>query len=456
MNLRATALLALTMIPFVSRGVRAQSPAPPDNNPSQGAQPTSAPAQTGPSAGPASQTPAPAPAWSVGPIDFTGELSGYYTYNANHPHTPDDSASSSLETGNNLYNFNTRADSPDLSLARLSVSHSPDPVGFEVDLAFGRTVDVINAAERTWTGFQYVEQAFLAWKPAKAKGFEIDLGKFSSTAGAELIEDYSNWNYSHSLVFSWAVPYFFFGGRASLPIGKHFTGGLQLVNGWNNHTDDVNSARTIGLTGALTFTKFTWNVNYHTGPMNQGTRSGFRNLLDTTLLLTPPGRLNGYININYGNNANSLCATCTAPATQASVSWYGLATAVHFQMTSKWAIAPRFEWFDDADGYELSRVLPAPISNLNGAVAQQVKEATLTFEYKLLQGLLWRAEWRRDWSTYPMFERGIAPVSADESFYSGGSGVMGLPVNNPAGLAGYAKFQSTVTIGLIAFFGPTR
>ncbi len=392
----------------------------------------------------------------MGPIDLSGELSGYYTYNTNYPHRQDDQGFPSSATGNNLYNFNTQAEAPDLSFAELAISHSPDSVGFELDFGFGRTIDAIQAAEPTKKFLQYIGQAFIEWKPAKAKGFEVDFGKFSTGGGAEAIEEYNNWSYSHSLVFSWAIPYNLFGLRASVPIGKHFTGGFQLVNGWNNVTDDVNTARTIGLTGSLTYTNLTWNINYHTGPMNQGTDKGFRNLVDTTLLLTPPGKINGYINLNYGHNANSLCSSCTAPATQPSASWYGLAAAVHVQLNSKWAIATRAEWFDDADGYELSRVLPAPISNLKGAVAQQVKEGTITAEYKLLQGLLWRVEWRHDWSTYPMFERGLAPIASDQSNYAGGSGTSNLPFNDPAGLIGYLKSQNTVTIGLIAFFGPTR
>ncbi len=392
----------------------------------------------------------------MGPIDFSGEASGYYAYNANHPHNQTDSGFSSSDWGNNLYNFNTQADSPDLSFAKLAISHSPDPVGFELDFGFGRTIEAINAAEPTWVGFKYIEQAYIEWKPAKAKGFELDFGKFSTSTGAEVIEEYNNWNYSHSLVFSWAIPYFLFGVRASIPVGKHFTGGFQLVNGWNSATDNVNSGKTIGFTGTLTYTNLTWNLNYHTGPMNQGTNTGFRNLFDTTLLLTPPGKFNAYLNFNFGNNGNSLCSTCTAPATQASASWYGLATAVHVQLNSRWSVTTRAEWFDDADGYELARALPTPISNLKGAVAQQVKEATFTAEYKFFEGLLWRGEWRHDWSTYPMFERGMAPVLMDESNYSGGSGSARLPFNNPAGLAGYLKSQNTLTIALIAFFGPTR
>ena len=47
----------------------------------------------------------------------------------------------------------------------------------------------------------YIEQAFLSMKPPKAKGFELDFGKFVTSAGAEVIEAKDNWNYSRSLLF---------------------------------------------------------------------------------------------------------------------------------------------------------------------------------------------------------------------------------------------------------------
>jgi hypothetical protein len=56
-----------------------------------------------------------------------------------------------------------------------------------------------------------------------------------------------------------------------------------------------------------------------------------------------------------------------------------------------------------------------------------------------------------------MFERGLAPISTDECNYeSDCSESTLLPFNNPSKLAGYSKSQNTVTIGIIAFFGPKR
>jgi hypothetical protein len=281
------------------------------------------------------------------------------------------------------------------------------------------------------------------------------------------------------------------GVRTSFPIGKHWTAGVQVVNGWNNVSTTVNSGKTLGFVAALTTSKATWDINYYTGPANAGSNSGWLNLIDTTLLLTPTNpkwtKLNAYINYDYDRHGFGTSQGFAMPA----VSWYGIAGALHEQLTGKFALAQRFEWFDDANGFDLSGALPPAV--VGDSVPQQVKEITITAEYKLLEGLLWRLEYRRDWSTYPMFLRGAFPDTVDFCNYNfsdtcsnqedgGGEGIVKapdtgsgllntvnplatapgqefptvLPANNPAGLYGFSKSQNTITIGLIAFFGPKR
>jgi len=385
------------------------------------AQPTSgqtaaagAPAAQEPApATPPAQTPAPTPApapptWSAGPIDFSGLVDGYYSFNFNHP-------SSQF---NQLYNFDVKANQFSLNMAKLTVAHSPDPVGFQVDLGFGRAFDIIHASEpSTAPSFlRNIEQAYVSLKPAKAKGFEVDFGQFVTSAGAEVIETNSNWNYSRSLLFAWAIPYYHFGVRTSFPVGKYFTGGVQLINGWNN-VEDNNSGKTVGLTGAFTTKKFAWSNNYYAGPENLGTNTGWRNLYDTTLLLTPNSKFNAYINFDYGQNKSG------SGTSEFTAKWYGIAGAVHFQPTSKWAFTPRVEWFKDRDGFETG-------------LAQDLKEVTLTGEYRMIEGLLARLEYRRDWSNQPFFFRGSS-------------------VNGTTGLGTY-KNQDTLSLGVVAFFGPKR
>ena len=158
-------------------------------------QPAPAPA---PAAAPA---PPPAPTWSVGPIDFSGLIDGYVTGNFNHPNT------GGVPGQNGLYNFNVEANQFSLSMAKLTMSHDPDPIGFRVDLGFGRAFDIILASEPSApvSFARNIEQAYVAVK--SKKGLEADFGQFVTSAGAEVIEAKDNWNYSRSILFAWAVPY---------------------------------------------------------------------------------------------------------------------------------------------------------------------------------------------------------------------------------------------------------
>jgi len=360
-----------------------------------------------------SSAPAAAPAtpavsvWSVGGIDFSGLVDGYYSFNANHP--PNSS------NGNQLRNFDYDANAFSLNMAKLTMSHDPDPVGFRVDLGFGKSFNQILSSE---PDFKHLEQAYISWKPTKGKGFEADFGEFVTSAGAEVIESKDNWNYSRSLLFALAIPYYHVGLRTSMPIAKSFTGGVQVVNGWNNFSDN-NSGKTIGLTGVYAKPKFTLSTNYYVGPENSKTNKGYRNLLDANLLLTLTPKVSAYINYDYGQNRNAGVVDSEAANPQYETTdlshWQGIAAALHYQATSKIAFTPRFEYFKDESGFSTGTV-------------QNINEFTLTGEYKMPEGLLARLEYRRDNSDQPYFVKGSRLVDA----------------------------QSTVEVGVVAFFGPKR
>jgi hypothetical protein len=384
----------------------AQTPATPAPTPAATPTPAPAPADQAPAA-PAAPA---APTWSVGPMDISGFIDGYYSFNVNRPNTTD-----GYDQINQLYNFNDKTDQFELSAAKLTLNHDPDPVGAHVDFIYGRTNELINAAPTNSNSnsgqLPYLEQAFLSLKPPKAKGFELDFGKFVTSAGAEVIEAKDNWNYSRSLLFVNAIPYWHFGARASLPVSKTETIGFQLVNGWNN-VSKTNGGVTGAFTSAYTKPKYAWNVNYYVGPENSNTTNGIRNLIDTTLLFTPPGKLNAYINYDYGSNRDAV----EAQGDKKLNTWQGVAFAVHEQATAKSALAGRFEYFTDPDGFQTG-------------TAQHLYEFTATYEYKWVEGLLTRVEYRGDFSNEQYFHK-LANQTTDQ--------------------------QSTLTIAFIAFFGPKR
>jgi hypothetical protein len=347
---------------------------------------------------PAPADPPPAPVWSMGPINFSGLIDGYYSFNFNHP-----------GSGANIYrNFDTKANTFALNMTKLTLSHDADPVGFVLDLGFGPAWDTFHATDPAGPNtVKYFPQAYVSLKPPKMKGFQLDFGKFYTSAGAELTETHLGWNYSRSLLYA-NGPYYHFGLRTSMPVAKDFTAGFQVVNGWNN-VQDNNSGKTVVFTSALTKKKFSWNNHYSVGPEKTGTNEGYRNFIDTVLLLTPNDKVAAYVNFDYGTEALA--------GSQGSNDWIGVAFATRFQLPCNWAISPRIEYYYDKDGF------------ITGT-QQKLKEFTITAEYKWLEGLLSRLEYRRDWSDQRVFERGGTPNAW--------------------------KNQDTLLIGFVGFFGPKR
>ena len=49
-----------------------------------------------------------------------------------------------------------------------------------------------------------------------------------------MIESKDNWNYSRGLLFSWAIPYYHTGLRATYAVNDKVSLAGFLVNGWNN------------------------------------------------------------------------------------------------------------------------------------------------------------------------------------------------------------------------------
>lgn len=249
-------------------------------------------------------------------------------------------------------------------------------------------------------------QSYVSFKPKGWGGFEADFGKFLTSAGAEPTETNLNWNYSRSWLFT-NGPYFHFGLRTSMPIGKHFTGGVQILQGWNNISDN-NSGKTWGFTANVTGSKASWSNTYLVGPEKNGTTDGYRHFYDTVISLTPDGKFAYYINFDYGVERNTNAPRQT---------FLGIAGAAHYQATKRIAFSPRIEWYNDVNGFITGR-------------AQQLKEVTLTAEYAWYQGIVTRLEYRHDWSNQPYFD-GETPLAS-------------------------TRHQDTIAIAFLAFFKPAH
>jgi hypothetical protein len=357
---------------------------------------TAAPAAAAATSAPAPAAPAaPSIASLLGPTTLSGFVDVYYGYNSNQP----------INRTTALRNFDINSSQFGLNMIELIADKAPDPaashVGYHVSLGFGQAMNLVNSTETpsprapgtpvgpvpsTITNFdQYLKEGYLEYLVGKK--LQINVGKFVTPAGAEVIESKDNWNYSRGLLFSWAIPYFHFGTSAKYTFNSKFALTGYLVNGWND-TVDNNSGKTTGFTAAWTpNAKISLTENYLVGPEQFNDNADFRHLTDTVLTYTPNAKLSLMANYDYGHDESLGLVT---PGVSSPVWWSGIAGYIKYAPNDKWYLATRGEWFNDHNGFSTG-------------TAQQLGEFTLTAQRMLAGKIMARLEYRRDMSDHNVF-----------------------------------------------------
>ena len=318
-----------------------------------------------------------------------GLVDGYYLYNSN-------------KTAPMFHAFDASHNNFDVSMAELWLAKAPttdSPVGYKVRLSFGHATSVFTPASDG--DYKYIEEAYGSYMVPAGKGLQIDFGKFVTNAGAEVIEAKDDWNYSRSLLFALAIPYYHTGFRATYNVNDKLALMGNVVEGWNavsNH----NGLRTVGVAATIKPNSMVTLVeNYMTGPEQLHDTVDRRNLFDSIATITATKMVSVMANYDYGKDTSA----------GVPVSWYGLAGYLKVQATSRVAIVPRLEFFKDPDGF------------MTGT-KQTLKEGTITGEIGLAKGLLTRIEYRRDMSDAATFATGHGVAGPATSQGSFGIGVL--------------------------------
>jgi len=356
---------------------------------------------------------APAPtglAGLLGPVTLSGFVDTYYGYNPNHPSTRQ----------NGLRNFDVNTNQFGLNMLELVADKSVDTtnrLGYHVALGFGQAMNMVNAGEvgpgavpgTSISNFdQYLKEGYLEYMAPIGKGLQINVGKFVTWNGAEVIETKDNWNYSRGLLFSWAIPYFHFGASVKYAFSSKFAVTGYVVNGWNNSIDN-NTGKTVGVSLAWTpNTKFSLIENYTGGPEQSNDNKDWRHLSDTVITYNPTAKLSLMANYDCGHEDIGIAQERSFTVAK----WSGLAGYVKYAPNDKWAVAVRGEYFDDNQGWSTG-------------TAQELSEFTATLQRTIAKSIISRLEFRRDMSDAAVFQKGAAS---------------------------FIKTQNTVTLGLVYAF----
>jgi hypothetical protein len=307
------------------------------------------------------------------PLTITGLVDVNYNYNFNNP----------LSRTNGYRNFDVDENSFNINEARITFQKAASPVGFRVDLAYGQTMDLVNsdASLGSQKSLKNIEQAYLTAVIPIGSGLTVNAGKMSTHMGAEVIETLGNINYSRSLLFTYAVPYFHNGLCASYTFSPQFSSTLYLYNGWNTVVDN-NTDKTLG--AELTWTPdsvFNFIENF-IGGAEEPNATAKRYVFDSIFNLQATDDLFVTLDADYGQES-------VTPAGFAI--WKGAALTAKYTLSGVSAISARGEYYYDQSGFTTG-------------IAQKLKELTLTYEYKFGGSLVTRLEYRYDGSDFNVFE----------------------------------------------------
>ncbi len=250
-------------------------------------------------------------------------------------------------------------------------------------------------------------------------------GKFVTLAGAEVISEPQNTNYSRSILFGYAVPFTHTGLRGVYALNDAWTLTLGVVNGWDQITaPDGGKTVEFGL-GWTPSKAFTALVDVYAGPEPIAALPrnvyGERKLVDAILTWNATERLALIVNYDWGMQSDAV-------ASSSSARWSGIAGYVNMQWTSDWRTSLRAETFDDPDGYRTG-------------VAQTWSELTLTLGIAPTKNVELRLEARADKS------------SASGAFLtSDGASATPMLAAGAASLPGYSSRQSSLALQVLFKF----
>lgn len=307
------------------------------------------------------------------------ELGGYLdvasTYNLNDPFTQANSY--------RVYDTDD-GDFVDIHAFQLYIDKLPedvDEVGFRVDMLYGEDATLIGGGSGVLAdGNMNIYQAYISYIAPIGNGLTIDLGRFATWHGYEVIESGANDQYSRSFMFGLAIPFTHTGARLTYTINEMWEVSYGLTQGWDTVEDNNDSLTHHFAIRTMPTDDIYIQNSVAYGPEMAGDNGSYTFLYDLVATWQATDQLMLGANFDYGNAEDATVAGGDAD-------WWAIAGYVRYDITDKLYGAVRGEWMEDEDN---TRFGAGAFSDV------EVWEVTLTLGYEVVDGLLTRIEYRHD------------------------------------------------------------
>lgn len=228
----------------------------------------------------------------------------------------------SKQSTNNKTSFTNSNQSVQLGMASIKLDHTNGNFAGTVDLGLGKRAQEFSYNDNGVA--QAIKQAYISYAPMS--GLKITAGKWATHIGYELLDAYSNRNYSMSYGFSYG-PFFHTGFRADIALG----GKSAMMIGFAQPTDFVSSSSPDKMLIAQFSTSSKNDVlkaflNYQGGK----DKSQFDLVLN--------GVVSSQVGINYDGTIANISGK----------NWTSNAVYVNYDPSAKFGFTLRSEYFNDS------------------------------------------------------------------------------------------------------------
>ena len=239
---------------------------------------------------------------------------------------------------NNLTSFTNSHNSIELGMASVKLESNFSKVSMVADIGFGkRAQDFSYNDEGAMTA---IKQLFVSYQATD--WLKLTMGSWATHVGYELVDPMPNRNYSMSYMFSYG-PFFHTGLKAEMTSGNHgFMVGIANPTDYKFVPDEgLNKKFLLAQYSFSASEKFAAYVNYVGG---QGLDSSKGNQFD----LVVTSKLTDKFGIGFNGTVNSSQAKVDGKFEDAQ-QWWGSAVYLNYDVSSKFGLTLRNEYFSDTD-----------------------------------------------------------------------------------------------------------
>jgi hypothetical protein len=331
-------------------------------------------------------------------LKIEGLFDGYYSFRFKNGGKP--------LSSNELRAFDVANGSFMLGYTELALTTQFDDANIRIDLGYGPGADLASfdtnptdeSKYAVSSVFKQIQQAYATFPIKKVPGFRkstFDFGKFTTWAGAEVIEAKDNPMYSRSMLFL-TGPYTHTGARFQGEVNDLLTVKVALVNGWETINDNNNN-KSFAVSLALTLpSKTAISVTTYQGK-ETGKSSDWRQFYDLVVAQQVGKQLT--LNLN------------SALGTEGDGTWYGASLFGVYTPVDSLKLTLRGEYFSDNKGLRTGFV----DSSGNGAPLS-IAAGTLTVGVPMTEHGELRLEGRFDSADKEFFVGGTSKTQATAQF----------------------------------------